>query len=206
MTMKNISFLLLFNVLMMAAFGQRPEVEMLTSGTKTSLRGLSVVNDNIIWVSGSNGMVGRSVNAGKNWNWMTVNGFEKIEFRDIEAFDGNVALIMGVGEPGYILKTNNGGETWKVVYENRSTGIFMDAMDFSDNQRGMVIGDPLKGKVFMATTTDSGNSWTEVTTAQPAVDSGEAFFAASGTNLRLFKGNQYFLVSGGTRSRLITTR
>src|SRR5205085_9871073 len=53
-------------------FGQTPSVAVITSGTKTSLRGLSVVNDNIIWVSGSGGTVGKSLNAGKNWNWMTV--------------------------------------------------------------------------------------------------------------------------------------
>ncbi|MEI2750264.1 MAG: hypothetical protein V9E88_16075 [Ferruginibacter sp.] len=31
----------------------------LTSGTKTSMRGLSVVDDNTVWTSGSNGMVGQ---------------------------------------------------------------------------------------------------------------------------------------------------
>ena len=41
-------------------------VELLTSGTKTSMRGLSVVDDNTVWTSGSNGMVGRSIDAGKN--------------------------------------------------------------------------------------------------------------------------------------------
>ncbi|RYZ49723.1 MAG: oxidoreductase, partial [Sphingobacteriales bacterium] len=60
---------------------QRPEVEILTTGTKTSLRGLSVVNDNILWVSGSGGVVGRSSNGGKTWKWVTVPGFEKTEFR-----------------------------------------------------------------------------------------------------------------------------
>ena len=62
-------------------------VKMLTSGTKTSMRGLSVVDDKTVWVSGSNGMVGLSVDSGNTWKWMTVKGFEKTEFRDIEAFD-----------------------------------------------------------------------------------------------------------------------
>ena len=46
---------------------QTPRVEIMTSGTKTSIRGLSAVDDNIIWVSGSNGMVGRSNDGGKSW-------------------------------------------------------------------------------------------------------------------------------------------
>lgn len=185
---------------------QAPSIEILTSGTNTSLRGLSVVNDNVIWVSGSNGTVGKSTNGGKNWKWMKVNGFEKTDFRDIEAFDANTALIMGISEPAYILKTNDGGNSWKVVYENKTRGMFLDAMDFADNQRGIVVGDPIDGKIFLATTKNSGNTW-EVMAAdhnKPAIDSGEAFFAASGSNIRLFANGNYFLVSGGLKSRLFS--
>jgi len=91
-------------------FAQKPTVEVISTGNKASLRGLSVVNDNVIWVSGSQGMVGKSSNGGKNWKWMTVKGFEKTEFRDIEAFDGSTAIIMGIAEPAYILKTTDGGD------------------------------------------------------------------------------------------------
>lgn len=205
--MKKVALLLIASFNCLLVTGQNPAVELLTSGTKTSLRGLCVVNDNVIWVSGSNGMVGRSTNAGKNWKWMTVNGFEKTEFRDIEAFDGNTALIMAVGEPAYILKTNDGGENWKVVYENRTKGMFLDAMDFANNQEGIVIGDPVDGKIFIARTNNSGNTWQEqIQDGLPAPDKGEAFFAASGSNVRLFKNGDFFIVSGGTRSRLFTNK
>src|SRR5215470_13404479 len=112
-------FFLAFILLTKSVWAQRalPVVETLTSGTQTSLRGLSVVNDNVVWVSGSNGTVGRTTNGGKNWKWFTVKGFEKKEFRDIEGFDGATAVIMAVGEPAYILKTSDGGESWRVVYE-----------------------------------------------------------------------------------------
>lgn len=209
---KIVSSLLLFFIISSAynplSAQKQAEVEILTSGTKTSLRGLSVVNDNVVWVSGSRGMVGRSLNGGKNWKWVTVNGYEKTEFRDIEAFDANTALIMAIGEPAYILKTTDGGDTWKVVYENTTKGMFMDAMDFSDNQNGIVIGDPINGKPFIARTDNTGNTWTEVNAGafNLAVDSGEAFFAASGTNVRLFANNDFFIVSGGRKSRLLTNK
>ncbi len=185
---------------------QTPSIEILTSGVSASLRGLSVVNDNIVWVSGTNGTVGKSTNGGKNWKWVTVAGFEKTDFRDIEAFDAHTAVIMGIGEPAYILKTIDGGETWKVVYENKTKGIFLDAMDFSDNQIGVVVGDPINGKIFMARTENSGNSWEEVDLLQQqtGIDTGEAFFAASGSNLRLFSDGTVLLVSGGKKSRLFT--
>lgn len=176
---------------------------MLTSGTKTSLRGLSVVNNNVVWVSGSNGTVGKSSNGGKNWKWMTVTGFEKSDFRDIEAFDANTAIILAIADPAYILKTTDGGDSWKIVYENKTKGMFLDAMDFSNPAEGIVIGDPVDGRFFMAKTKDGGNSWTELPAAErPLADSGEAFFASSGTNVRYLYNKSIILASGGKNSRV----
>ncbi len=187
------------------AFAQSSTIELLTSGTKTSIRGLSVVNDNVIWVSGSNGIVGRSNSGGKNWSWFTVKGFEKTEFRDIEAFDASTAIIMGVEKPACILKTTDGGESWKVMYESNAKGMFLDAIHFLGREWGMVVGDPIDGKAFIAATVNGGESWQEwAADKRPTLDSGEAFFAASGTNIRFFRDNNFFLVSGGTKSRLFT--
>lgn len=122
--MKNILFLLLLICINASA----QKIKIVSSGTTTSLRGLSVVNDKIIWVSGSNGMIGKSIDSGNTWKWIQVKGFEKTDFRDIEAFDENIAVIMGVSEPAYILRTIDGGETWKLVYENKTKGMFLDAM------------------------------------------------------------------------------
>ena len=182
---------------------QKPEVELLTSGTNTSLRGLSVVNDNVIWVSGSRGTVGRSSNGGKTWKWLQVTGFEKTDFRDIEAFDASTAVIMGVGEPAYILKTTDAGESWKVVYENKTAGMFLDAMEFWNEQAGIVVGDPIGGRFFISRTFDGGSSWQDIPMdKRPAADSGEACFAASGTNIRALDRDEAVFISGGKRSRL----
>jgi len=199
------TLLLLTVVAFVNGQGHSPTIEMLTSGTNTSLRGLSVVNDNVVWVSGSNGTVGRTTNAGKNWTWFAVKGFEKKEFRDIEAFDGATAVIMAVGEPAYILKTNDGGETWRVVYENKNKGMFLDAMEFWNEQSGIVIGDPVNGRFFIARTFDGGSSWNDIPFEnRPAADSGEACFAASGTNIRALDRDEAVFVSAGSRSRMFT--
>src|SRR5438105_13734277 len=62
LTTKILTFLftLIFLQTTLAAQNKLPGVELLTWGTKTSLRGLSVVNDNVVWVSGSNGTVGKT--------------------------------------------------------------------------------------------------------------------------------------------------
>ena len=183
------------------SFAQRkklPKVEIIQSGIKTSLRGLSVVNNDVVWVSGSNGVVGKSTNAGKNWKWITVKGFENKDFRDIEAFDANTAIIMAIEEPAYILKTTDGGESWKIVYENKTKGMFLDAMEFRDVMHGVVIGDPVDGKFFLAETKNGGESWSEIAAAKrPVTDSGEACFASSGTNIRYIYNRSIVFISGG---------
>ena len=183
------------------AMAQR--VVILASDRPVSLRGLSAVNDRIIWVSGSTGTVGRSIDGGKNWSWFTVKGYEQVDFRDIEAFDEKTAVVMGIAEPGYILKTFNGGESWKLVYADSSKGVFFDAMEFWEDGRGMVIGDPLGGRMYMARTADYGNQWQRTdSTKLPQLAPGEAFFASSGTNVRPLNYAEACIVTGGSRSRL----
>jgi hypothetical protein len=55
----------------------------------------------------------------------------------------------------------------------------------------------------MAKTSDGGNSWKELPALERFVaDSGEAFFAASGTNIRVLYNESVILASGGKNSRL----
>lgn len=178
-------------------------VKILASGTKISLRGLSVPDDKTVWVSGSNGTVGRSIDGGETWKWVTVKGFEKTDFRDIEAFDGMNAIIMGIAEPAYILRTVDGGDTWQVVLENKDKGMFLDAMEFWNINSGIVIGDPLNNKFFIARTFDGGKSWQGIPEEnKPVADSGEACFASSGTNIRKLDRDEAVFISGGLRSRM----
>jgi hypothetical protein len=192
-----------FIFLFAAAVTNAQTVKMLNSGSKASFRGLSVVSDDILWVSGSGGTVGRSTDGGENWTWMTVKGFEKMDFRDIEAFDDKTAIIMGIDAPAYILKTTDGGTTWKEVFKDTTKGMFLDAMEFWNEQSGIVIGDPLGDKIFIGRTFDGGNTWRGIPTENiPTADKGEAFFASSGTNVRKLTKEEAIFVSGGTRSRL----
>jgi len=185
---------------------QRYCITTLESGQKTSLRGLSVVSDKVIWVSGSYGTVGKSIDGGKNWNWMKVKGFEQRDFRDLEAFDEKTALIMGIAEPAIILKTIDGGLTWKTVFSDSTKGMFLDAMSFTNQQNGIVIGDPIDGYHFMATTQNAGDTWVVAnkSLSNRALE-GEAFFASSGTNIQLAKDKKsalkYVFVTGGKHSR-----
>ena len=184
-------------------FSQAQTVKLLTSGTKTSMRGLSVVDDKTVWVSGSNGTVGKSLDSGKTWKWMTVKGFEKTDFRDIEAFDAKTAIIMGIDSPAYILSTMDGGENWNIVYQNNDKGMFLDAMEFWNEQSGIVIGDPINDRFFVARTFDGGKTWQPLPfDKRPIAAQGEACFASSGTNIRKLNKAEAVFISGGMSSNV----
>jgi photosystem II stability/assembly factor-like uncharacterized protein len=178
-------------------------IDTLPTGPHVSLRGLSAVNDKIVWVSGSKGTVGKTLDGGKTWTWISVPGYERRDFRDIEAFDKDSAIIMAIDTPAHILKTKDGGKTWKLVYENKTPGMFLDAMEFWNINSGIVVGDPVNGRFFVARSFDGGNSWHDIPFLKlPKADSGEGCFASSGTNVRNLDRDEACFVSGGPNSRL----
>lgn len=203
--MKNYFFVGLFLIASIIAYTQ--QIQVLSKKDKISLRGLSVVNDNIIWASGSNGQVARSIDRGKHFEWITVKGYAQRDFRDIEAFDANTAVIIAVDLPAVILKTKDGGKTWKEVFHNDTKGMFLDAMDFTKDGSGIVVGDPVNNKLFIATTGNYGDTWIALKAENNfyKAATGEAFFAASGTNVKI-TGSKYnpliCFVTGGVDSRL----
>ncbi|MBC7848601.1 MAG: oxidoreductase [Chitinophagaceae bacterium] len=212
--MKKQSFILAIALVFCAIATQAQQIEILTTGTQTSIRGMSVVDDEIVWVSGSGGKIGKSTDGGKTWDWMTVPGFEKREFRDIEAFDANTAVVLAIAEPGQILKTTNGGRNWKVVFTDTAKGMFLDAMDFADPENGIAIGDPLPGSSFIyrVYTRNAGNNWfrnPEDEKHMSPVSEGEAMFASSGTNLVFLKSdgfirnNRLLIATGGKSSNVL---
>ena len=192
--LKLISFFLLIPV-----FSFAQHIEVLQQGKSTSIRGLSVVDDNVAWISGSKGTIATTIDGGKTWSWQQVKGFEKSDFRDIEAFSDKKAIIMSSGTPALILKTTDGGANWQVKYKNTDTAYFFDAMDFADKQHGYVLGDPIAGKFVMMETKDGGETWLPFKSPPDALP-GEAAFAASGTCLRVDTA-EVDVVTGGSRSR-----
>jgi len=183
---------------------------MLEEGRMTSIRGLSVVDEKIVWASGSNGMVARTFDGGLHFDWIQVPGYEKRDFRDVEAFDAETAIIMAIDTPAVILKTKDGGKTWSLVLEDKRPGMFLDAMSFH-GKSGLVVGDPIMGRAFLAKTSNAGDSW-QVLEGPQLVD-GEAFFASSGSNVGFvqtaaasFNRHDLYewdaaIVSGGMQSR-----
>lgn len=178
-------------------------VKALTENTKTSLRGLSVVTDKVVWVSGSNGSVGKTLDGGATWQWIKPKGYEKLDFRDIEAFNEKEAVVVNAGSPAYILKTVDGGESWTESYKNVDTAIFLDGLGFWDKNKAIIFGDPIGNKMQLLKTIDAGKSWLNISdNLKFPLAKGEAAFAASGTTVKTLPGGKVWISSGGTVSNI----
>jgi len=178
------------------------QIVQLQTGKPVSIRGLSVVDDSVAWVSGTKGNIAITKDGGKTWAWKPVKGYEKADFRDIEAFSAKEAVIMSSGTPALILKTTDGGENWALKYSKADTAYFFDAMDFFGKSEGWIMGDAINNKFLLLKTPDGGETW-NIEPNQPMAAKGEGGFAASGTCLRTFNKTIY-IVSGGFATNLIT--
>lgn len=178
-------------------------IQILHKDKDTSLRGLSVVDNSIAWVSGSKGWTALSQDGGKTWDWKQIKGYDNLDFRDIEGFSSSKAIIVSAGTPAVILVTSDSGRNWKEVYRNESKEIFLDGMDFWGTERGIIYGDPINGKMVLLESRDGGMSWQNIS-AQNTIGliDGEASFAASGTNIRTGRGGKVWIATGGVQSRL----
>jgi len=178
------------------AFAQswRPE----PSGTTAELRGLSVVDTKVAWASGTHGTVLRTVD-GAHWQAMRIPETDKIDLRDIQAFDASHAIAMGAG-PGAasrIYRTDDGGASWHLLATNEVADGFWDAMAFWDRDHGILFGDPVKGHFQVYVTIDAGAHWREVETSGLEALEHEGAFAASGTCLTVAGTNDAWIATGG---------
>ena len=201
------TLIIVFSSLIHAQPKQAGETKVLKKqfqiSSNSSFRGLCTVNDKVVWVSGNNGTFLRTVDGGKNWLVDSIPGATKLDFRDIEAFDENTALVISAGVPGKIYKTTDGGQHWVETYSNTLPSIFFNGFDFWDEKNGMAVGDPIDGKAIIIHTSDGGESWQTVhPSAIPEKLAIEAGFAASGTGIVTKGKNKVWIGLGGTKARI----
>jgi photosystem II stability/assembly factor-like uncharacterized protein len=179
-------------------------IERLRTRSNASLRGISVIDSLTAWASGSNGTILRTTDGGDSWVDVKVKGHETRDFRDIEAFDKNTALIMSIEAPAFFFKTTDGGKTWKRKYMNNNPSIFFDGFSFFDRKNGIAISDPIDGKLYLIATKDAGETWKEIPSVNiPPVIKGESAFAASGTSIALIGKDMVWIgTGGGDRARV----
>jgi photosystem II stability/assembly factor-like uncharacterized protein len=172
------------------------------TGASARLRGISAVDANVAWASGTGGTVLLTFDGGETWNRRVVPGAENLDFRDIEAFDKTTAyaLSIGDGKLSRIYKTSDGGATWALQHTNPDPKGFLDALAFWDANHGIALGDPVGGRFVILTTDDGGKIWTRLAPDQmPAALPAEGAFAASGTCLVVQENANVWFGTGAGR-------
>ena len=116
------------------------------AGVTTSIRGISAVSPEICWI-GTKAGVARTVDAGKTWKFFKIGG-DELDFRDLEAIDENecIAMSAGEGDASRIYRTADGGESWKLVFQNHEAKGFFNGIAFHNEKQGILAGDPIGGR------------------------------------------------------------
>lgn len=128
-------------------------VETMTSGTASTLRGISAPTANVCYVAGANGTVRKTMDGGTTI-WSAVAS-PTVEFiNDVYFLDELTGYI--VVSNGAIFKTMNGGTDW--VQQTSGVELLstpLRSIDFVDENNGYVVGD---GGTILRTM-DGGDTW-----------------------------------------------
>jgi len=209
--MRRLAFFVAFLFAGLSSGNAQWEIE--ESHTTADLRGIDSVGNGIVWASGSGRTVLRTTDNGVHWHTCAVpTSAEKLDFRGIQAFDENTAIVMssGKGDLSRLYKTTDGCQTWKLLFTNPDKEGFWDAIQFIDANRfpmdrdfGMLLGDPVDGHFVVFLTFDRGEHWERQIKQAPEAQPGEAIFAASNSSLIIPRMIEREFVTGGTTASRI---
>jgi len=178
--------------------------EVLKTKSNSSLHSISVLDSLNIWACGNNGTYLKTIDGGLNWQSGKVKGFETLDFRGIQVFDANTAIIMCTDAPAFFFKTIDGGKTWKRKYMSRDVKVSFNGMTFKDSENGIAFSDPIEERFFIITTSDAGDTWKQISSLNiPPARKGEKGIAISGTSIAVSgKDLIWFGTESSDRSRI----
>ena len=189
--------------LLLASVSAQGQWAIQDSRTNADLRGIHSLGNGVAWASGTKGTVLRTINNGVDWQPCAIPpGAEKLDFRAIQGLGKDIAVAMsaGTGDLSRIYKTIDGCRTWRLVFSNPDKTGFWDGLQFATPRLGVLIGDPVDGKLQMFVSTDAGETWKRradggITGRAPK----ESMFASSNTSLALLdEGKRFLLLTGGS--------
>ncbi len=200
------------------------------SNTSASLRGIHALGSGIAWASGTEGTILRTTDQGQHWQRCTTPpAAEHLDFRGIQAFDAQTAIVMssGKGDLSRLYKTTDACQTWKLIFTNPDKEGFWDAINFNapshdqlgrpldhSHAWGQLLGDPVDGAFTLFSTGDGGETWSRRTLMKrgPKGDGckvdifnakpKESVFAASNGSLLSLVSGELLFVTGGSVAQI----
>src|SRR5437016_8087538 len=187
----------------------QPTLTPQNSGTTNGLIAVWPMNPQVVWACGRAGTFTVTTDGGQTWNAGVVPGAELLQFRDVQAFSASVAYLMSIGEGPTdfrIYKTEDGGATWTIQFENQNANAFYDGFAFWTPHRGIAHSDSVNG-VFPDLRTTDGTTWQDISSNMPPTLPGEASFESSGTCVTTQGGRNAWIATGGSDiARVLATR
>ena len=188
-------------------FRHAPVLTSQQSGTTSRLQAVSPVNPQIVWASGVAGTWVKTTDGGETWQAGVVAGAESLQFRDVQGVSEKVAYLLaaGTGTDSRIYKTEDGGKSWTLQFQNQDPNAFYDCFAFWMPKRGLTTSDSVNGR-FPAIRTTNGETWEDIGDRLPVAQPGEASFAASGTCVATQGKRHAWIATGGaTKARILAT-
>ena len=180
--------------------------EMEESNTSAGLRGIASVGGGVAWASGTDGTVIRTEDGGYVWQGcIQPPGAAKLDFRAIQAWDENTAIVMssGTGDLSRVYKTTDGCRSWTLLLTNHDKTGFWDALRFTDRQHGTLLGDPVNGHFILLTTADGGTTWTPIQAGPDEAVHDQGIFAASNSSLLVTSPSSRAFCTGGQKGAAV---
>lgn len=169
----------------------------------TNIRAIQGTNSETIYYVGSKGDFGSTADGGKSWLIKHITYQDSIipNFRSL-AKNGDNLFALSIANPALLYKISKNKTA--LVYTENHKKAFYDALQFfDDGKHGIAVGDPTEECASIILTSDGGNSWRKISCANlPKFAEGEAFFAASNTNIKTM-GSTVWVASGGTKARVL---
>ncbi len=204
--MKHITFILAL-VLFVSCEKKEPHnyssvaVEEILKDSLLSIRAIEIMHGSLAFACNNNtyGIYSFDTKTVKT-NTISIPDSLKTSFRAV-AHTSTDFMMLSVANPALLYKTGDNG-SMELVYKETHEKVFYDAMTFWNDKEGIAVGDPTDDCMSLIITRDGGKTWKKTPcNALPKIAEGEAFYAASNTNIAVV-GDKTWIVSGGKKSRI----
>lgn len=169
----------------------------------SSIRAIHAISQDTLYYAGSKGDFGVTIDGGKTWDTFKIKYQDSIlpHFRSI-AHSEKGFFALSVGNPALLYNIES--FELELSYKEEHEKVFYDSMKFfEDGIHGIAVGDPTDHCPSILFTTDGGTIWKKLSCeALPKFEEGEAFFAASNTNIAVVNSTAW-IASGGKKARIL---
>ncbi len=192
------TFSILFFCLGILAFSQQIESFTTVLNDKISIRAIEIY-DNKVWYSGTDSKFGFvDLKNQKNQKQINISD-KKLQFRTLSQ-DNSAFYAINIESPANFFKINKKDLKSEIVFTDTAKTAFYDALHFVNDKLAFTFSDADKDNLLKLAVYRNGK-W-EMFKNNVKLNSGEAAFAASNTNIASSK-NFLWIATGGKASRIL---